>query len=85
MIKIIVRNGRCTLAWGEGNLFDIAKEAADGACVAIEEMAYKAHKTDGGAGTGIEERELFYQVFVDRVHQNRVTGAIGEDYAENDD
>lgn len=85
MIKIIVDNGECTLSWGGGSLFDIAEEAADGACVAIEEIAYKAHKAEGGEGTGIEERELFYQVFVDRVHQNRVTGAIGEDYAENDD
>lgn len=37
------------------------------------------------AALDIKERELFYQFFVDRVHQNRVTGAIGEDYAENDD
>lgn len=80
MIKIIVDNGECTLSWGEGNLFDLAKEVADGACVAIEEMSSRA-----GTEPGIKERELFYQVFVDRVHQNRVTGAIGEDYAENDD
>lgn len=42
MIKIIVDNGECTLSWGEGNLFDLAKEVADGACVAIEEMSSRA-------------------------------------------
>ena len=84
MIKIIVDDGKCTLSWGDGDLLERVKEVADGACVAIEEMSSRA-----GIEPGITERELFYQIFVDRVRQNRVTGTIGEDYAEqggkNDD